>query len=91
MYRARTSSESYLNIPAIITAADYRCRCNSSGLWFLSENAEFAEIVESSGFIFIGPRPEHIRLMGNKVSAIMAMKNLVYRPYPGSASCCNDQ
>ncbi len=46
-----------------------------------SENAEFAEIVESSGFTFIGPRPEHIRLMGNKVSAIVAMKKLAYLRY----------
>ncbi|KAF5308374.1 hypothetical protein FQR65_LT18205 [Abscondita terminalis] len=69
------SSESYLNIPAIITAAEITgADAIHPGYGFLSENAEFAEIVESSGFIFIGPRPEHIRLMGNKVSAITAMR-----------------
>ncbi|HRM14924.1 MAG TPA: biotin carboxylase N-terminal domain-containing protein, partial [Acinetobacter parvus] len=80
------SSESYLNIPAIITAAEITgADAIHPGYGFLSENAEFAEIVENSGFIFIGPRPEHIRLMGNKVSAIMAMKKSGVPTVPGSA------
>ncbi len=75
MYWTGASSESYLNIPAIITAAEISgADAIHPGYGFLSENAEFAEIVENSGFIFIGPRPEHIRLMGNKVSAITAMR-----------------
>ncbi len=78
------SSESYLNIPAIITAAEITgADAIHPGYGFLSENAEFAEIVESSGFIFIGPRPEHIRLMGNKVSAIIAMKKAGVPTVPG--------
>ncbi len=81
-----TSSESYLNIPAIITAAEVTgADAIHPGYGFLSENAEFAEIVESSGFTFIGPRPEHIRLMGNKVSAIVAMKKAGVPTVPGSA------
>ena len=80
------SSESYLNIPAIITAAEITgADAIHPGYGFLSENAEFAEIVENSGFIFIGPRPEHIRLMGNKVSAIMAMRKAGVPTVPGSA------
>ncbi len=71
------SSESYLNIPAIITAAEITgADAIHPGYGFLSENAEFAEIVENSGFIFIGPRPEHIRLMGNKVSAIIVLESV---------------
>ncbi|MEK7739207.1 MAG: biotin carboxylase N-terminal domain-containing protein, partial [Pseudomonadota bacterium] len=80
------SSESYLNIPAIITAAEITgADAIHPGYGFLSENAEFAEIVENSGFIFIGPRPEHIRLMGNKVSAITAMRKAGVPTVPGSA------
>ncbi|EXB11451.1 carbamoyl-phosphate synthase L chain, ATP binding domain protein [Acinetobacter sp. 1396970] len=78
------SSDSYLNIPAIITAAEITgADAIHPGYGFLSENAEFAEIVESSGFTFIGPRPEHIRLMGNKVSAIVAMKKAGVPTVPG--------
>ena len=69
------SALSYLNIPAIISAAEVT---DSEGIHpgygFLSENADFAERVESSGFVFIGPRAETIRLMGDKVSAKDAMK-----------------
>ncbi|MCH4248661.1 acetyl-CoA carboxylase biotin carboxylase subunit [Acinetobacter populi] len=79
-----TTSESYLNIPAIITAAEVTgADAIHPGYGFLSENAEFAEIVENSGFTFIGPRPEHIRLMGNKVSAIVAMKKAGVPTVPG--------
>ena len=78
------SSDSYLNIPAIITAAEITgADAIHPGYGFLAENAEFAEIVENSGFIFIGPRPEHIRLMGNKVSAIIAMKKAGVPTVPG--------
>ncbi|MFP3029224.1 MAG: acetyl-CoA carboxylase biotin carboxylase subunit [Arsenophonus sp.] len=69
------SAESYLNIPAIISAAEITAaEAVHPGYGFLSENADFAEKVERSGFIFIGPKPETIRLMGDKVSAIETMK-----------------
>lgn len=81
---AGATSESYLNIPAIITAAEVTgADAIHPGYGFLSENAEFAEAVENSGFTFIGPRPEHIRLMGNKVSAIVAMKKAGVPTVPG--------
>src|SRR5947199_1479172 len=68
------SSRSYLNIPAIISAAEVTdAEAIHPGYGFLSENADFAEKVEKSGFVFIGPRPETIRLMGDKVSAKIAM------------------
>lgn len=83
---AGASSESYLNIPALISAAEVTgADAIHPGYGFLSENAEFAELVENSGFTFIGPRPEHIRLMGNKVSAILAMKKSGVPTVPGSA------
>ena len=69
------SSKSYLNIPAIISAAEVTdAVAIHPGYGFLSENADFAEQVEKSGFVFIGPKPETIRLMGDKVSAKQAMK-----------------
>ncbi len=68
------SRDSYLNIPAIISAAEVTdAEAIHPGYGFLSENADFAERVEKSGFCFIGPRPESIRLMGDKVSAKQAM------------------
>ena len=79
------SRESYLNVPAIISAAEVTDTVAiHPGYGFLSENADFAERVESSGFIFIGPRPETIRLMGDKVSAIAAMKAAGVPTVPGS-------
>src|SRR5471032_2246919 len=64
------SSASYLNVPAIISAAEVTdAEAIHPGYGFLSENADFAERVEKSGFVFIGPRPETIRLMGDKISA----------------------
>ncbi|MCR3754889.1 MAG: biotin carboxylase [Candidatus Westeberhardia cardiocondylae] len=72
-----SSSQSYLNIPAIISAAEITgAVAIHPGYGFLSENADFAEQVERSGFIFVGPKPETIKLMGNKISAINIMKSL---------------
>ncbi|MBI5039687.1 MAG: acetyl-CoA carboxylase biotin carboxylase subunit [Gammaproteobacteria bacterium] len=79
------SAQSYLNIPAIISAAEVTdAQAIHPGYGFLSENADFAEQVERSGFIFIGPRPDTIRLMGDKVSAIRAMKEAGVPCVPGS-------
>ena len=79
------SGESYLNVPAIIAAAEVTgAVAIHLGYGFLSENADFAEVVEKSGFIFIGPRAETIRLMGDKVSAIEAMKKAGVPCVPGS-------
>ena len=65
------STESYLNVPAIISAAEVaNATAIHPGYGFLAENADFAEQVEKSGFIFIGPTADTIRLMGDKVSAI---------------------
>ncbi|MFT5718269.1 MAG: acetyl-CoA carboxylase biotin carboxylase subunit [Oleiphilaceae bacterium] len=78
-------AESYLNVPAIISAAEVT---NAEGIHpgygFLAENADFAEQVEQSGFKFIGPTADVIRLMGNKVSAIQAMSKAGVPTVPGS-------
>lgn len=80
------ASESYLSIPAIISAAEITdAIAIHPGYGFLAENANFAEQVENSGFIFIGPHPESIRIMGDKVSAINAMKQLGIPCVPGSS------
>jgi len=79
------SAESYLNVPAVISAAEVTdAQAIHPGYGFLSENADFAERVEQSGFIFIGPRGETIRLMGDKISAIKAMKKAGVPCVPGS-------
>ncbi|MDQ3731878.1 MAG: acetyl-CoA carboxylase biotin carboxylase subunit [Pseudomonadota bacterium] len=79
------SSASYLNIPAIISAAEVTdAVAIHPGYGFLAENADFAERVESSGFIFIGPHPETIRLMGDKISARKAMRAAGVPCVPGS-------
>ncbi|MDX1460904.1 MAG: acetyl-CoA carboxylase biotin carboxylase subunit [Xanthomonadales bacterium] len=79
------SSESYLNVPAIIAATEVTdAVAVHPGYGFLAENADFAERVEQSGFIFIGPKPETIRLMGDKVSAIEAMRKAGVPCVPGS-------
>jgi len=79
------AAESYLNIPAIIAATEVTdAVAIHPGYGFLAENADFAERVEQSGFIFIGPRPETIRLMGDKVSAIRAMREAGVPCVPGS-------
>lgn len=79
------SSESYLNIPAIISAMEVTdAVAVHPGYGFLAENADFAERVQKSGFIFIGPNPDVIRLMGDKVSAKDAMKKAGVPTVPGS-------
>jgi acetyl-CoA carboxylase biotin carboxylase subunit len=79
------SVKSYLNIPAIISAAELtHSDAIHPGYGFLSENADFAQQVEESGFIFIGPRPENIRVMGDKVAAIEAMQSSGVPCVPGS-------
>jgi len=84
-------TESYLNAPAIISAMEVT---NSDavhpGYGFLSENSDFAEQVERSGFTFIGPSPETIRLMGDKVSAIEVMRDAGVPTVPGSNGPIND-
>ncbi|WP_017430249.1 acetyl-CoA carboxylase biotin carboxylase subunit [Vreelandella jeotgali] len=80
-----SSAESYLHIPALISAAEVTdASAIHPGYGFLSENADFAEQVERSGFRYIGPRAETIRLMGDKVSAISAMKEAGVPTVPGS-------
>ncbi|MDH3747729.1 MAG: acetyl-CoA carboxylase biotin carboxylase subunit [Gammaproteobacteria bacterium] len=79
------SAESYLDMPAIISAAEVTDAVGiHPGYGFLSENADFAERVETSGFTFIGPKADAIRLMGDKVSAIRAMKAAGVPCVPGS-------
>ena len=79
------AKDSYLNVPAVISAAEVTdAVAIHPGYGFLSENADFAERVEQSGFIFIGPRAETIRLMGDKISAINAMKQAGVPCVPGS-------
>ena len=80
-----SSAQSYLNIPALISAAEVTdSSAIHPGYGFLAENANFAEQVERSGFTFVGPRAETIRLMGDKVSAINAMKASGVPTVPGS-------
>ena len=86
------SSQSYLNIPAVISAAEVTdAVAIHPGYGFLSENADFAERVEQSGFIFVGPRPETIRLMGDKLAAIATMKKYGVPCVPGSEGPLSDQ
>jgi acetyl-CoA carboxylase biotin carboxylase subunit len=85
------SRDSYLNIPAIISAAEVTdSEAIHPGYGFLSENADFAERVEKSGFVFIGPRPETIRVMGDKVSAKDAMRASGVPVVPGSDGALPD-
>ncbi|MET0509921.1 MAG: acetyl-CoA carboxylase biotin carboxylase subunit [Burkholderiaceae bacterium] len=86
-----SSRESYMNIPAIISAAEVTdAKAIHPGYGFLSENADFAERVEKSGFVFIGPRADSIRLMGDKVSAKDAMKKAGVPVVPGSEGALTD-
>ncbi len=85
------SNQSYLSVPAVISAAEVTdAQAIHPGYGFLSENADFAERVEQSGFVFIGPRPETIRLMGDKVSAKDAMKKAGVPCVPGSEGALPD-
>jgi len=80
-----SSTESYLNIPSIISAAEVTdASAIHPGYGFLAENADFAERVEKSGFTFVGPSADVIRMMGDKVSAIEAMKKAGVPTVPGS-------
>ncbi|MBU3823662.1 MAG: acetyl-CoA carboxylase biotin carboxylase subunit [Candidatus Oceanisphaera merdipullorum] len=85
------SSQSYLNIPSIIAAAEVTdAVAIHPGYGFLAENADFADQVEKSGFVFIGPKGDTIRLMGDKVSAIAAMKKTGVPCVPGSDGPISD-
>lgn len=85
------SADSYLDIPRIISAAEVTdAVAIHPGYGFLSENADFSERVESSGFVFIGPKAESIRLMGDKVSAIKVMKEAGVPTVPGSDGVLTD-
>src|SRR5512142_1374413 len=79
------TAQSYLNIPAIIASAEITgAQAIHPGYGFLSENARFAEIVQEHKITFIGPTPDHIRLMGDKITAIKAVKELGIPTVPGS-------
>ena len=85
------SKDSYLNMPAIISAAEVTdAEAIHPGYGFLAENADFAERVEKSGFVFVGPRPASIRLMGDKVSAKQAMIEAGVPVVPGSKGALPD-
>ena len=85
------SDLSYLNVPAIISAAEVTDAVGiHPGYGFLSENADFAERVEDSGFVFIGPKADSIRTMGDKVAAIEAMKKAGVPTVPGSDGALDD-
>jgi acetyl-CoA carboxylase biotin carboxylase subunit len=80
------AAKSYLNIPSIIAAAEITgAQAIHPGYGFLSENARFAEIVEAHGMTFIGPKPEHIRIMGDKISAKQTVLEAGIPCVPGSA------
>jgi acetyl-CoA carboxylase biotin carboxylase subunit len=79
------AAKSYLNIPQIIAACEITgAQAVHPGYGFLSENARFAEIVEAHGYTFIGPKPEHIRMMGDKIAAKVAVKTAGIPVVPGS-------
>ncbi len=85
------AAKSYLNIPSIIAACEITgAQAIHPGYGFLSENARFAEIVEAHGYTFIGPKPEHIRLMGDKISAKRAVKAAGIPVVPGSDGAIED-
>ena len=89
---AAPSKDSYLNIPAIISAAEVTdAQAIHPGYGFLSENADFADRVENSGFVFIGPKPENIRTMGDKVAAKAAMRKVGVPCVPGSEGALPDE
>ena len=85
------AAKSYLNIPSIIAACEITgAQAIHPGYGFLSENARFAEIVEAHGYTFIGPRPEHIRMMGDKITAKQAVKEAGIPTVPGSDGAVSD-
>jgi acetyl-CoA carboxylase, biotin carboxylase subunit len=85
-------AKSYLNIPNIIAACEITgAQAIHPGYGFLSENARFAEIVEAHGYTFIGPKAEHIRLMGDKISAKAAVKAAGIPVVPGSEGAIDDE
>ena len=86
-----SSTDSYLKVPALISAAEITdAQAIHPGYGFLSENADFAERVEDSGFVFIGPKAETIRIMGDKVEAIKAMVEAGVPTVPGSGGPLGD-
>ncbi|MBA3897399.1 MAG: acetyl-CoA carboxylase biotin carboxylase subunit [Sphingomonadaceae bacterium] len=88
---APAAADSYLNIPAIISAAEITgADAIHPGYGFLSENARFAEIVEEHGIVFVGPKPEHIRTMGDKVEAKRTAGALGLPLVPGSDGAVSD-
>src|SRR6476659_512718 len=85
------SAQSYLHVPAIIAAAEVTdAQAIHPGYGFLSENADFADKVEKSGFVFIGPRADTIKLMGDKVSAKAAMTRAGVPCVPGSEGALSE-
>ncbi|HEY5410242.1 MAG TPA: acetyl-CoA carboxylase biotin carboxylase subunit [Caulobacteraceae bacterium] len=85
------AAKSYLNVPSIIAAAEITgAQAIHPGYGFLSENARFAEIVESHGLTFIGPKPEHISMMGDKIAAKIAVKSAGIPVVPGSDGAITD-
>ncbi len=85
------AAQSYLNMPAIIAACEITgAEAIHPGYGFLSENARFAEIVKAHGLIFVGPEPEHMRLMGDKIAAKQAVRELGIPVVPGSAGAIGD-
>ena len=86
-----SADKSYLNIPSIIAACEITgAQAVHPGYGFLSENARFAEIVNAHGFTFIGPKPEHIRMMGDKITAKQAVKHAGIPVVPGSDGAIED-
>src|SRR5689334_24576199 len=84
--------DSYLNIPAIVAACEITgAEAVHPGYGFLSENARFAEILKEHGITFIGPTPEHIRMMGDKITAIQAVKAVGIPTVPGSGGAVEDR
>ncbi|MGZ8370130.1 MAG: biotin carboxylase N-terminal domain-containing protein, partial [Caulobacteraceae bacterium] len=85
------ASKSYLNIPSIISAAEITgAQAIHPGYGFLSENARFAEIVEAHGMAFIGPKAEHISMMGDKITAKQAVRDAGIPVVPGSEGAISD-
>ena len=86
------ATESYLNVPAIVSAANIAgADAIHPGYGFLAENAKFASIVEEHGFTFIGPSPDHIAMMGDKIAAKIRMKELGLPVVPGSDGPVTDE